>query len=349
MPFVYLYAANMIPPPRPAPAPPPRRSRAAPSPAKPKPAPKRKARTRQAGRPTAATLARRAARAARRAKRAARAACRTLRGGVAKPRRRIYSTRLLRAIEAAGPTLGALYQATAASDARVCLSFGEPMDIATPAPGPPAPAPPALLRATPVHALPAPLIAAAAAARAARAAAAARERAAAARGVLAWHAAASAAHAARREAARRERLAALSKNDYGAYCELLRTEAVSGRISLLISRTDAFLSGMARQLAALAAGGAGGAGGAAVAQPRALLAVLRPYQLAGLAWLRGLRDAGLNGILADEMGLGKTVQVIALLVHLREAGLPSGPALLVLPASVLPQWASELAKWCVRL
>ena len=51
------------------------------------------------------------------------------------------------------------------------------------------------------------------------------------------------------------------------------------------------------------------------APPHALVAVLRPYQLRGLAWLAGMSELGLGGCLADDMGLGKTVQVIALHLH----------------------------------
>ena len=44
---------------------------------------------------------------------------------------------------------------------------------------------------------------------------------------------------------------------------------------------------------------------------------LRPYQKAGVHWLRFLAKLGLGACLADDMGLGKTVQVIALLLHLQ--------------------------------
>jgi ATP-dependent helicase STH1/SNF2 len=48
--------------------------------------------------------------------------------------------------------------------------------------------------------------------------------------------------------------------------------------------------------------------------------------------------------------LGKTVQVIALLCHLVEQeGLSRGPFLIVVPASVLPNWSSELARWAPSL
>lgn len=49
---------------------------------------------------------------------------------------------------------------------------------------------------------------------------------------------------------------------------------------------------------------------------RARAAVLREYQLEGLAWLVGQYDRGLNAILADEMGLGKTLQTITFLAYL---------------------------------
>ena len=45
----------------------------------------------------------------------------------------------------------------------------------------------------------------------------------------------------------------------------------------------------------------------AMAVPIGLRAVLRPYQLQGLAWLQLLRRQNLGGLLADDMGLGKTL------------------------------------------
>jgi SNF2 family DNA or RNA helicase len=49
--------------------------------------------------------------------------------------------------------------------------------------------------------------------------------------------------------------------------------------------------------------------------------------------------------LADDMGLGKTVQAIAMMLHLAEAG----PALVVCPASVVPNWGNELRKFAPSL
>src|SRR5438128_492583 len=49
-----------------------------------------------------------------------------------------------------------------------------------------------------------------------------------------------------------------------------------------------------------------------------LHADLRPYQRSGVTWLHFLASLGLGACLADDMGLGKTVQVIALLLGLKE-------------------------------
>ncbi len=69
---------------------------------------------------------------------------------------------------------------------------------------------------------------------------------------------------------------------------------------------------------------------------------LRPYQLEGVAWMARLLDGGCHGLLADEMGLGKTLQVISLLAaRLREGQ----RALVVCPASVVPVWIGEFAKF----
>ena len=79
--------------------------------------------------------------------------------------------------------------------------------------------------------------------------------------------------------------------------------------------------------------------------PEHLRAVLRPYQAEGFAWLARLAAWGSGAILADDMGLGKTVQAIALLEHRA----PQGPALVIAPTSVGPNWESELARFGVNL
>jgi len=99
---------------------------------------------------------------------------------------------------------------------------------------------------------------------------------------------------------------------------------------------------------------------------------LRPYQQEGLGWLRFLNEFGMGGILADDMGLGKTVQVLALLDRVYGVGLeaaPLGPvesgaavespgseatgaanpSLIVVPRSVLFNWAEEAERFAPQL
>ncbi|WP_146362884.1 DEAD/DEAH box helicase [Arthrobacter yangruifuii] len=81
--------------------------------------------------------------------------------------------------------------------------------------------------------------------------------------------------------------------------------------------------------------------------PAGLQANLRPYQHEGYSWLAFLWNHGLGGILADDMGLGKTLQTLALLAHAREQrpSAPAHPFLVVAPTSVVPNWASEAARF----
>jgi hypothetical protein len=76
--------------------------------------------------------------------------------------------------------------------------------------------------------------------------------------------------------------------------------------------------------------------------PPGLDAVLRPYQLRGLAWLAEMADLGLGGILADDMGLGKTIQLLAL--HLDRLSYQR-PTLIISPASVIANWEREAARF----
>ena len=89
---------------------------------------------------------------------------------------------------------------------------------------------------------------------------------------------------------------------------------------------------------------------------------LRPYQHAGVRWLYLLHRLGLGACLADDMGLGKTIQVLALLSILKQedkleqegkrgavGGQPRTTSLLVAPASLLANWAGEIARFAPNL
>jgi non-specific serine/threonine protein kinase len=99
-------------------------------------------------------------------------------------------------------------------------------------------------------------------------------------------------------------------------------------------------------------------GGAGDDPGPALKGQLRPYQKAGVRWMRLLTGLGLGACLADDMGLGKTIQVLALLLLHQQAGPapPAGaadtgrrPSLLVAPASLLANWATEIQRFAPSL
>ncbi|SHL13083.1 Superfamily II DNA or RNA helicase, SNF2 family [Chitinophaga jiangningensis] len=79
--------------------------------------------------------------------------------------------------------------------------------------------------------------------------------------------------------------------------------------------------------------------------PAGLQTSLRSYQEEGFRWMVQLASWGAGACLADDMGLGKTIQALALLLHRA----PQGPALVVCPASVLPNWISEANKFAPAL
>lgn len=87
-----------------------------------------------------------------------------------------------------------------------------------------------------------------------------------------------------------------------------------------------------------------------IAQPEALQARLRPYQLDGYRWMSTLWDARLGGVLADDMGLGKTLQALATVVR-GEArdDLAEGPVLVVAPTTVVGTWAEEAQRFAPGL
>jgi SNF2 family DNA or RNA helicase len=86
-------------------------------------------------------------------------------------------------------------------------------------------------------------------------------------------------------------------------------------------------------------------------EPIGLQAQLRPYQQTGWNWLRFLTRLGLGACLADDMGLGKTIQVIALLLDEQRSNSAKTrlPSLLVVPASLIANWKSEIDRFAPSL
>ena len=76
---------------------------------------------------------------------------------------------------------------------------------------------------------------------------------------------------------------------------------------------------------------------------------LRNYQEIGRNWLWFLTNLGLGACLADDMGLGKTVQVLSLLLALKEHDSSGKASLLVLPASLLANWRAEIERFAPSL
>lgn len=72
---------------------------------------------------------------------------------------------------------------------------------------------------------------------------------------------------------------------------------------------------------------------------------LRGYQQEGYRWLVRLDHWGAGACLADDMGLGKTIQAIAFMVSVAQ----DGPALVVAPTSVCPNWVDEIARFAPSL
>ncbi len=87
-----------------------------------------------------------------------------------------------------------------------------------------------------------------------------------------------------------------------------------------------------------------------VKEPTDFQGELREYQKEGVTWLANLTELGFGLVLADDMGLGKTIEVIALLLHLKEKYEENmGAILVVCPTSVIYNWKKELNNFAPSL
>ena len=68
-----------------------------------------------------------------------------------------------------------------------------------------------------------------------------------------------------------------------------------------------------------------------------------PYQSTGIDWLTDYYDNRLGMMLCDEMGLGKTIQALGLVMHALNNN--ASAILVVVPASLIPNWVQEVSKF----
>lgn len=79
--------------------------------------------------------------------------------------------------------------------------------------------------------------------------------------------------------------------------------------------------------------------------PAELMTPLRDYQRVGVQWMANLAQHRFGACLADDMGLGKTIQALTLLRLRKE----QGPALVIVPTSLLTNWCDEAARFAPEL
>lgn len=83
--------------------------------------------------------------------------------------------------------------------------------------------------------------------------------------------------------------------------------------------------------------------------PDNLQGTLRPYQERGFKWLYSNLSRRVGSCLADDMGLGKTIQVISLILKLKEEKKLNKPAIVVCPTTLVGNWLKECEKFAPSL
>ncbi|MDD3437310.1 MAG: DEAD/DEAH box helicase, partial [Candidatus Gastranaerophilales bacterium] len=83
--------------------------------------------------------------------------------------------------------------------------------------------------------------------------------------------------------------------------------------------------------------------------PKDLKGELRPYQKTGLKWLWTNISKGFGCCMADDMGLGKTIQVISLILKMKEENRLKKPVLVVCPTTLMGNWMKELEMFSPNL
>lgn len=86
-----------------------------------------------------------------------------------------------------------------------------------------------------------------------------------------------------------------------------------------------------------------------VSVPELLKGELRPYQQTGLKWLWTNITKGFGACMADDMGLGKTIQVISLILKLKEENKLNKPVLVICPTTLIGNWMKELQTFAPSL
>ena len=83
--------------------------------------------------------------------------------------------------------------------------------------------------------------------------------------------------------------------------------------------------------------------------PKDLNGELRPYQEVGLRWLWTNVSKGFGACMADDMGLGKTIQVISLILKMKEEKKLKKPVLVICPTTLMGNWMKELQMFAPNL